>query len=108
IATRRSSLQVVADILRIGGTKTRMMYGANLSYAQTQKYLELLVNFQLLEEVRSPNGRTTYVPSERGKKFLVLIDSMETFLDELSMPAALGILTKSGERGKASAGAVRV
>ncbi|MBI4337367.1 MAG: hypothetical protein HY683_06025, partial [Chloroflexi bacterium] len=39
IATRRSSLQVVADILRIGGTKTRMMYGANLSYAQTQKYL---------------------------------------------------------------------
>ena len=33
---RRSKLQVAADMLRIRGSKTAIMYGANLSYSLNQ------------------------------------------------------------------------
>jgi predicted transcriptional regulator len=37
---RRSSVEVIADILRLGQAgKTEIMYSANMSYFQLQKYL---------------------------------------------------------------------
>ncbi|MBI4311963.1 MAG: hypothetical protein HY681_09285 [Chloroflexi bacterium] len=82
VGRRRSSLQVIASILKIRGTKTAMMYGAVLSYAQTQKYLALLLARGLLQATENGNGKTVYEASEKGKKLLALIETLETFVGD--------------------------
>lgn len=101
ISSRRSNLQVIADILRIRGTKTAVMYGANLSYAQTQKYLGLLKSQQLLEEVDAGRKRK-YQPTQRGQQLLTLIESLEVFVDDLSVAGRAGRGPNNGDAGAAS------
>ncbi len=49
---RRSNIQVIADILRLGETgKTEIMYSANMSYFQLQKYLKFLLQLELIDKV---------------------------------------------------------
>jgi predicted transcriptional regulator len=67
----RSRIQIAADILEIaknGSRKTRIMYLGNLSFDLLQKYLNLLVNYELLEII----GRSdrSYVATSKGKQFL--------------------------------------
>ena len=50
--------------------KTRIMYGANLSFVQLEKYLSLLQGSGLLEH----DGGSGYLVTERGIKFLQLYD----------------------------------
>ena len=48
----RSRIQIAADILEIakdGSRKTKIMYQGNLSFDLLQKYLDMLVNFGLME-----------------------------------------------------------
>ena len=50
--TRRGKLEIIYDILSLctGPTgKTYIMYQANLSYSQLQKYLEYLLQINLLQ-----------------------------------------------------------
>ena len=82
---RRSDLQVAADMLRISGSKTAIMYGANLSYTQTQRYLSLLVDIGLIEAVDGRNGRQQYGPTQRGQIFLALLERLEELMG-LSVP----------------------
>ena len=74
---RRSDLQLAADMLRSRGSKTAIMYGANLGYAQTQKYLSQLVDIGLLEVADGRNGRKQYGPTLKGQKFLALLERLE-------------------------------
>lgn len=78
-SSKRSSLQIIADILKIQGTKVAIMYRANLSYAQTQKYLELLLRHGLLESVTDPRGKRRYQATEKGKKLIHLVETIESF-----------------------------
>jgi len=67
----RSRIQIAADILEIaknGSRKTRIMYLGNLSFDLLQKYLDMLVNFGLLE-VRGGTEKS-YVATEKGQRFL--------------------------------------
>ena len=49
---RRSSIQVIADMLRLGEAgKTEIMYSANMSYFQLQKYLQYLTERELIDKV---------------------------------------------------------
>ena len=67
----RSRIQIAADILEItknGSRKTRIMYQGNLSFDLLQKYLDMLVNFGLLE-VRSGSEKS-YIATEKGQRFL--------------------------------------
>lgn len=67
----RSRIQIAADILKIakdGSRKTRIMYQGNLSFDLLQKYLDMLVNFGLLE-VRGGSGKG-FVATEKGRRFL--------------------------------------
>jgi len=77
--SKRSSLLVMADILRIKGTKIALMYGANLSHSQTQKYLDFMVTHQLIEpeEGSAGSSRCKYRPTEKGLKLLSLIEKLE-------------------------------
>lgn len=77
---RRSSVEVIADILRINGSKTAIMYGANLSHAQTQKYLNMLIQHGLLAQTES-GDRRVYRTTERGRRLLHLIQTIESFVD---------------------------
>lgn len=78
---KRSSLDVVVDILRISGSKTAIMYGANLSYAQTQKYLEMLLKREFLKAGNDKNGRARYSATEKGRRLLALVKGIEAFMD---------------------------
>jgi len=67
----RSRIQIAADILEIardGSRKTRIMYLGNLSFDLLQKYLDMLVRYDLLEL----HGRSekSYVSTEKGRRFL--------------------------------------
>ena len=49
LTNRRSSIEVIADILRLGEAgKTEIMYSANMSFKQLQKYLEFLLDLKLI------------------------------------------------------------
>ena len=77
---RRSELEVVANMLRITGSKTAIMYGANLSYAQTKKYLRLLDDLDLIDSAHKKDGRQQYRPSLKGQKFLDIIEKLEELM----------------------------
>lgn len=66
----RSRTDIVSQILEAangGSSKTKIMYGAYLSYAQLKEYLTVLVENGLLEyQLTEQKYRTT----EKGIKFL--------------------------------------
>ena len=67
----RSRIQIAADIIEIaknGSRKTRIMYQGNLSFDLLQKYLDLLMNFGLIQ-IQDGN-EITYVATEKGRQFL--------------------------------------
>ena len=77
---KRSDVEVAADMLRVSGSQTAIMYGANLSYAQTKKYLRQLSDMALIESVEQRNGRPLYGLTGKGQELLELIDRMEVLL----------------------------
>ncbi len=79
---RRSNIEVIADILRLEEAgKTEIMYSANMSYRQLQKYLDFLVAEEFMERRVVPNPGVKYLITEKGR---ILLDSIETMLGLLS------------------------
>jgi predicted transcriptional regulator len=77
---RRCTYDVIASILRLskkGATKTEIMYGANLSYALLNKYLNLLVKNGLLK-CKKEGKRVLYIMGENGADFLVKYQEIHT------------------------------
>ena len=78
---RRSSVEVIADILSLGQAgKTEIMYSANMSYFQLQKYLNYLMKLELIDKVMVGNPSITYRVTEKG---LDLLKSIEGVLEVL-------------------------
>ena len=69
---RRDKLYIIAEIMEIakdGTLKTQIMYKANLSFAQLNEYVKLLIKINLLrKEVDS--GKDVYRSTEKGLDFL--------------------------------------
>ena len=83
ISRRRSNIEIIADMLRAGENgagKTRIMYGANMSYTQIQKYLSFLVTKGFIDKVEADNTTITYQLTNRGFKLLKLINSLTGML----------------------------
>ena len=77
LSNRRSSIEVVADMLRLGEAgKTEIMYSANMSYAQLQKYLKFLLELNLIDKVTYGNPMVTYRITEKGLRLLRSIDGI--------------------------------
>ena len=73
---RRSNIEVIADILRLGEAgKTEIMYSANMSYFQLKKYLDFLLQLGLIDKVTVGNPVITYKVTNKGLKLLRSIDS---------------------------------
>lgn len=62
----------MAEILEVaidGALKTQLMYRANLSFAQLNEYLKVLLDFKLLE-VNESGERTIYKTTAKGMRYL--------------------------------------
>jgi len=74
---RRSSLEIIADMLRLGEAgKTEIMYSVNMSYFQLQKYLKFLLDRDLIDRVALGNPSVTYRVTKKGLNVLKSIDSV--------------------------------
>lgn len=63
---------IMAEILEValdGALKTHMMYRANLSFAQLNEYLKLMLDLRLLE-IMGNNGKTVYKTTSKGARYL--------------------------------------
>jgi len=66
----RSRLDLVYDILecvKLGNSKTAIMYKANLSYLQMKKYVQFLLERELIEKISRQNGNDIYIITEKGR-----------------------------------------
>ncbi len=80
---RRSNIQVIADILRLGQAgKTEIMYSANMSYCQLQKYLDFLMERGFIDRVSSQHPTITYKTTRKGLSLLKRIDDVLAMLSE--------------------------
>ncbi len=80
---RRSSIEIIAEMLRIGENgagKTKIMYNANLSYTQIQKYLGFLMAQGFINKMEIGNPSVTYQVTENGLKLLEGINSLMEML----------------------------
>ncbi len=74
---RRSSMEIIADMLRLGEAgKTEIMYSANMSYFQLQKYLSFLLERNLIDKVALGNPSVTYRVTKKGLRILRSIDAI--------------------------------
>lgn len=81
---RRSNIEIIADMLRVGENgagKTEIMYSANMSYAQLQKYLKFLLSHGLIHKVEVGNPSVAYQVTEKGLQLLKHIDTIMEVLD---------------------------
>jgi predicted transcriptional regulator len=83
VSRRRSNIEIIADMLRVGENgagKTEIMYSANMSYHQIQKYLDYLVNEGFINKVNMGNAMVAYQVTESGLKLLKAIDTLMAML----------------------------
>ena len=76
---RRSDIEIIADMLKVGENgagKTEIMYSANMSYSQIQKYLGFLMEQGFIDKVEVDNPVVTYQLTEKGSKLLRLINNL--------------------------------
>jgi len=81
---RRSNIEIIADMLRVGENgagKTEIMYSANMSYAQIQKYLAFLLGHGFINKVEVGNPIVTYQVTEKGIELLRNIDNITEVLE---------------------------
>ena len=81
---RRSNIEIIADMLRVGeygAGKTEIMYTANMSYAQIQKYLGFLLSHGFINKVKLGNPSVAYQVTEKGGELLRNIDSIVEVLE---------------------------
>ncbi|MBN1689731.1 MAG: hypothetical protein JW901_01760 [Dehalococcoidia bacterium] len=80
---RRSNIEIISEMLRIGAEgagKTEIMYSANMSYRQLQKYLKFMVSQGLIDQIEVGNPSITFIVTEKGHG---LRRSIETVLEVL-------------------------
>ena len=83
VSQRRSNIEIIADMLRVGENgagKTEIMYSANMSYHQIQKYLDYLVNQGFVNKVNMDKTLIAYQVTDSGLKLLKAIDTLMEML----------------------------
>jgi predicted transcriptional regulator len=81
---RRSNIEIISEMLRIGANgagKNEIMYSANMSYRQIQKYLKFMMAQGLIDKVEIGNPSLAYQVTEKGHG---LRKSIETVLEVLN------------------------
>jgi len=84
VSRRRSNIEIIADMLRVGENgagKTEIMYSANMSYTQIQKYLGYLLTHEFIDKIEVGNPIVTYQVTEKGLGLLRKIEGIMAALD---------------------------
>ena len=84
VGQRRSNIEIIAEILRIGlhgAGKTEIMYTANMSYTQIQRYLDYLLSHGFITKNEKPGTIKSYYVTGEGIK---LLETITTLLDMLN------------------------
>ena len=79
VSRRRSNIEIIADMLRAGANgagKTEIMYSANMSYSQLQRYLDFLVSQGFINRIEVDSSVVSYQLTDSGLKLLKAIDSL--------------------------------
>jgi len=63
-----------------GAGKTEIMYSANMSYSQIQKYLGYLLAQGFIDKIKMGNPCVTYQVTENGLRLLQLISTLKEML----------------------------
>ena len=87
VGQRRSNIEIIADMLRVGENgagKTEIMYSANMSYHQIQKYLDYLVSQGFVNKIDMDNTLVAYQVTDSGLKLLKAIDTLMEMLEPRS------------------------
>ncbi|MFC1916456.1 winged helix-turn-helix domain-containing protein [Chloroflexota bacterium] len=74
---RRSDVEIIAEMLRIGANgagKTKIMYNANMSYFQIEKYLHFLIDQGYLDRKNAGGLSVTYQATGKGLNLMKCID----------------------------------
>jgi predicted transcriptional regulator len=72
-AANRTKVEILASILKVASTqtlKTHIMYRANLSHRQLEKYLSFLEKNGMLERIMDERGTMLYQITSKGIDFL--------------------------------------
>ncbi len=80
---RRSDIEIIADMLKVGENgagKTKIMYSANMSYSQIQKYLGYLIGQGYINQMKMGNPSVTYQVTDSGLRLLELITRLREML----------------------------
>jgi predicted transcriptional regulator len=83
---RRSSVQIAAAVLRLSNsketTRSEVMDSIKMSHQQTRKYLDWLVELQLLNIIQTGNRRCRcrYRSTPRGQELVSIIDQVQEML----------------------------
>jgi predicted transcriptional regulator len=80
---RRSDIEIIADMLKVGENgagKTEIMYSANMSYRQIQKYLGFLMSHGFIDRMKMGNPSVTYQVTDSGLKLMQLISNIKEML----------------------------
>jgi predicted transcriptional regulator len=80
----RSRVDIIAAMLEIakeGTIKTRIMFGASLSFTQLKEYTTFLIELGLMERSEAGLHRTT----EKGLKFLHMYREIDHMVPEANM-----------------------
>jgi len=87
---RRNRYPIIAQILviaRHGVSKTQIMYGANLSFAELKAYLPFLIKLKLIETTKK-DEKVIYKTTPRGARYIERYEEIRR------------LLSKSGEDSK--------
>ena len=80
----RSRVEIVSNILRViassKATKTRLMYGAYLSYTQIEEYLDYILQQGLISQ---EPGTNLYRLTEKGMRYLNLSDEISQLVAQI-------------------------
>lgn len=80
----RDRLSIMAGILEValnGSLKTQIIYKANLSFAQSNRYLALLLDLKLLEVVEN-SERKVFKTTNKGMRFVQSHQEIHEFLEK--------------------------
>lgn len=78
---KRSSPDIIATILEAangGMGKTMLLTRANLTTSQFKRYVDLLLEKELLTESNRDNGHHSYKTTDRGLKYLALYNTIKS------------------------------
>ena len=79
VGQQHSDIETIGDMLRAGENvsgRAEVVYTADMSYPEVQKYLDYLMNKGFINKVNLDKAMVVYQVTESGLKFLKAIDML--------------------------------